>query len=118
MGEKQDYIASLQSAILRLEACGSIHRATVPVHEQWKGITVWKGDVEVFDLMQHPKAKRAYAWADWADLSRPKDQENRFVVVLDLCALRVKDAKTAVRASIFPALSFQVRTLPAKQRRR
>jgi hypothetical protein len=67
----------------------------VPVHEQFQGKTVWKGDVEVFDLLEHPKAKRAYAWAH---LDGPKDEETRFVAVLELPP--VKDAKTAVQASI------------------
>ena len=31
--------------------------------ETFQGKTVWEGDVEVFDLIGHPKAKRCYAWA-------------------------------------------------------
>jgi hypothetical protein len=38
-----------------------MHRATVPVHEVFRGKTVWQGDVEVFDINGHPKAKRCYA---------------------------------------------------------
>jgi hypothetical protein len=34
-----------------------------PVHETFQGQTVWAGEVEVFDLVGHPKAKRCYAWA-------------------------------------------------------
>jgi hypothetical protein len=30
--------------------------------EQFEGQTAWQGTVEVFDLIGHPKAKRAYAW--------------------------------------------------------
>jgi hypothetical protein len=58
---------------------------------------MWQGDVEVFDLMQHPKARRAYAWAR---LHGEKDNESRFFVVLELPP--VKDAQTAVQASIKP----------------
>ena len=43
----------------------------VPVHEVFNGQTVWHGDVEVFDLTGHPKAKRAYAWSH---LDGPKDE--------------------------------------------
>jgi len=35
----------------------------VPVHEVFQGKTLWQGDVEVFDLAGHPKAKRAYGWS-------------------------------------------------------
>jgi hypothetical protein len=30
--------------------------------KQFEGKTAWQGTVEVFDLIGHPKAKRAYAW--------------------------------------------------------
>jgi len=50
-------------AVSQLHNCGAVWRATVPVHEVFRGETVWQGDVEVFDLSNHPKAKRAYAWS-------------------------------------------------------
>jgi hypothetical protein len=95
VANKQDYIAALRAAIWRMHACGAVHRETVPVHEQFQGKTVWKGDVEVFDLMQHPKAKRAYAWAH---IDGPNDEQTRYVAVLEIPP--VKDALTAVQASI------------------
>lgn len=57
-----DYIAALRAAIMQLHGCDAVHRRTVLVHEVVQGKTVWKGDVELFELMQHPKARRAYAW--------------------------------------------------------
>jgi len=30
--------------------------------EQFEGKIAWQGMVEVFDLIGHPQAKRAYAW--------------------------------------------------------
>lgn len=78
-----------------LHGCGSTHVTTVPVHEIFRGQTVWKGEVEVFDLKDHPKAKRCYAWSH---LDKPDDSEERFVAVLDIPP--VKDPITAVRASI------------------
>ena len=36
---------------------------TVPVIERFQGKTVWEGEVEVFDLVGHPKATRGYGWA-------------------------------------------------------
>jgi hypothetical protein len=92
---KQDYIARLQVAISQLHNCGAVFRETVPVHEIFQGQTVWQGEVEVFDLNGHPKAKRAYAWSH---LDGSKDERERFVAVLEIPP--VQSAVTAVRASI------------------
>jgi len=43
--------------------CSATWRETVPVHEVFRGQTVWQREVEVFDLQDYPKAKRAYAWS-------------------------------------------------------
>jgi hypothetical protein len=48
--------------ISQLHNCGATYVKTVSVHEVLRGETVWQGDVEMFDLTGHPKAKRAYAW--------------------------------------------------------
>jgi hypothetical protein len=80
---------------MELHKCGAVHRASVPVHEVFRGKTAWRGRVEVFDLNGHPKAKRAYAWSH---LDGPNDEETRFVAVLEIPP--VVDAKTAVQASI------------------
>lgn len=29
---------------------------------QFEGATAWDGDVETFDLVEHPKAMRCHAW--------------------------------------------------------
>lgn len=78
-----------------LHKCSARHCATVPVHEVFKGQTVWQGEVEVFDLTGHPKAKRAYGWSH---LDGPNDQGERFVTVLEIPP--VESPETAVRASI------------------
>lgn len=57
------YIAWLQAAFKKLHGCEARHVETVPVIERWKGKTVWEGEVEVFDLIGHPTAKRGFAWA-------------------------------------------------------
>jgi hypothetical protein len=80
---------------MQLHNCGATWRETVPVHEIFRGETVWRGDVEVFDLNGHPRAKRAYAW------SHPEgggDKGERFVAVLEVPP--VNSAITAVWASI------------------
>ena len=66
-----------------------------PIHEVFRGQTVWQGKVEVFDLTGHPKAKRAYGWSH---LDGKNDEEERFVTVLEIPP--VESALTAVRVSI------------------
>jgi hypothetical protein len=70
-------IPALQDAIRHLEGVQSRHVETVPVREKHKGQTVWQGEVEVFELVGHPKAKRAYAWSHATEGTR-----RRFHVVL------------------------------------
>ena len=95
MENKQDYLARLQTAVQHLHSCAAIWRETVPVHEVFRGQTVWQGEVEVFDLAGHPKAKRAYGWSH---REGKDDQGERFVAVLEIPP--VVSPITAVRASI------------------
>ena len=92
---KQDYIARLQVAVSQLHNCGAVWRASVPVHEVFRGKTVWQGQVEVFDLNGHPKAKRAYAWAH---LDGPHDERTKYVAVLEIPP--VDSAQRAVQVHI------------------
>ena len=55
-------IPLLQKAIKETYGCESKYVESVPILEHFKAKTVWQGTVEVFDLIGHPKAKRAYAW--------------------------------------------------------
>jgi hypothetical protein len=89
------YLERLQLAVEHLHKCKAIHSATVPVHEVFRGETVLQGDVEVFDLTGHSKAKRCYARCH---LDGPKDERTRFVAVLEIPP--VKSAETAVRVQI------------------
>jgi hypothetical protein len=57
------YIARLQKAIRATHGCGSRHFTTVPVTEKFRGQIAWQGDVEVFDLINHPTAGTCYAWS-------------------------------------------------------
>ncbi len=95
MANKQDYLAQVQVAVEHLHRCGAVHIETVPVHELFRGKTVWRGDVEVFALIGHPKAKRAYAWSH---LDGPKDERTRFVAVLEIPP--VDSAQKAVQVQI------------------
>jgi hypothetical protein len=74
-------IEELQTVIRKLHGTFATHVETVPVKETFKGETVWEGTVEVFDLHDHPKASRIYAWShDTDDPSNPR----RHVTVLHL----------------------------------
>jgi hypothetical protein len=56
-------VPELQNAIRKMHGCDSKFVETVPVRETFQGKTVWEGDVQVFELIGHPKAKRVYAWS-------------------------------------------------------
>jgi hypothetical protein len=60
---RQTDVERLQKAIKETRRCDSKHVESVPVGEQFEGQTAWKGTVEVFDLIGHPQATRAYAWS-------------------------------------------------------
>ena len=98
MESKQDYLDKLARAISQLHNCGAIHRETVAVNEIFEGQTVWKGEVEVFDLTDHPKTNRAYAWSRRDNVN---DETERYVTVLELPP--VISPVAAVRASIMAA---------------
>lgn len=88
------YIEELRDVIRRLHGVESSHVESVPVKETFQGKTVWEGVVEVFDLRDHPKAPKIYAWAYQTD--NPK--KPRHVTVLHLGP--VTSPLLAVRAAI------------------
>lgn len=94
MLDKWEYIARLEAAIMQSHGCGAIWHKTVPVHEVLCDRTVWKGDVEVFNLKGHPRAKRCYGWLH---CNGKNDEAERFVIVLEI--LPVESASTAVWVS-------------------
>lgn len=96
MANKSDYISRVQVAIMQLHNCSATWRESVPIREVFQGKTIWQGNVEVFDLTGHPKAKRAYGW------SHPEGDDNkgeRFVAVLEIPP--VVSPETAVKMSIY-----------------
>lgn len=62
----------------------------MPVHERFRGQTVWQGVVEVFDLADHPKAKRCYGWS--------YDEPEQFITILELPP--VDSAQSAVKVGV------------------
>src|SRR5688572_2104093 len=57
------YLKKLKDAIQATHGCASRHFTTIPVTEMFRGKIAWQGDVEVFDLIKHPKAQHCYAWS-------------------------------------------------------
>jgi hypothetical protein len=99
VANKQHYLDALQRVIEHLHKCAAYWIRSEHVHETFQGKTVWDGDVEVYGLAGHQKATRAYGWAH---LDGDKDQETRYVAVIEVPP--VQDAKTAVQASIMADL--------------
>ena len=86
------YLEGLRDAIKRLHGCESQHLTTAFVAETSQDGTVWKGAVEVFALINHPTAKRCFAWA------RDTDDGKRYFALLELPP--VDSAQEAVRAAM------------------
>ena len=85
-----NYIEELQDVIRKLHGAESTHVETVPVVETFDGQTIWEGEVEVFDLHDHPKTDRVYAWSHDTD---DADNPRRHVTVL-----HIPPATTPLRA--------------------
>ena len=66
---------------------------SAPVKEVFGGETIWEGTVHIFNLADHPKANRAYAWSYEMD-----DGKRRFFAVLH--APPINGPRDAVRAAI------------------
>ena len=85
-------IIELQDAIRATHGCESRWEGSVKVEEKFERKTAWIGIVEVFALVDHPKAKYAYAWT-YRD-----GNQNRTTVVLKIPP--VDSPQTAVKIAI------------------
>src|SRR5437870_6988504 len=86
-------LPALEEAIRHLHGCEPTWVESVPVRETFNGRTVWEGEVQVFDVKGHPKARRCYAWSRAAE-----GEKRRFVAVLH--DWPIDSPVKAVRASI------------------
>ena len=93
MHYKSGLIPLLQEAIHRLHKCEAIHRESVFVDEKFQGKSIWSGEVEVFDIRGHPKAKCCFAW-----LHREAGKSPRQIALLGIWP--VTSPETAVKAAI------------------
>ena len=71
-------VEALEDAIRNLHGCESRYVESVPVTETFDGKVVWTGEVQVFDLIDHPAAERCYAWSH----AMGDSERRRFVAVL------------------------------------
>ncbi len=81
-------LANIKKAVERAAECPAKHIESAEVIEGFRHQIVWTGTVEIFDLIGHPNANRAYGW----------QEGERFVAVLEIPP--VDSASTAVRAAI------------------
>ena len=88
-------IEELQEVIQKLHGTRSTHVETVPIKEVFNGHTVWEGEVELFDLHDHPETHRAYAWSHETEGA---DHPQRHVTVLHIPP--ATSPRKAVQASI------------------
>jgi hypothetical protein len=82
----------LREAIRAMHGCRSRYVKSIPIREVFNGLVAWDGVVEVFDLIDHPKAKRCYAW------SFDDGKQTRSITVLELPP--VDSPETAVKVAI------------------
>ena len=87
-------VKALKKAILDLHGCKSTWVKSVPIKEVFEGETVWEGIVQVFDLINYPKATRCYAWSYRLNNSKKR----RFFAVLHQGA--IDSPEKAVRVAI------------------
>ena len=88
-----EYIKNLMKAITAMHECRCNHFGTEHVVEVYGAEELWKGDVEIFQLEDHPVAKIAYGWG-WQD----GDNEIQYIGVLQKPP--VESATGAVKAAI------------------
>lgn len=53
---------TIEERIKKEYGCDSRHVRSQRVYDDFEGRIAWQGTVEVFDLIDHPEAKQAYAW--------------------------------------------------------
>jgi hypothetical protein len=85
-----NYINELIDAIRELHGVEATHVETVPVVETFQGQTLWEGNVEVFDLAEHPEASRVYAWSH--ETNDPENPRQHITV------LQIPPATTPLKA--------------------
>lgn len=103
-GGVSERIEKLKKAVELTEHCRAEHVESRVVREGFVEVPIWEGVVETFQLHDHPKAHRAYAWLRGEAHSPLEKPEDEYTIVLGIPP--VISPETAVRAAIMA----QVRT--------
>lgn len=88
-------IENIAKAVEKSAECPATHLESVVVVEAFRGQTIWEGMVEVFSLLGHAEAKRAYGW------QTGKGESARYTAVLEIPP--VTSPNTAVRVAMCAA---------------
>jgi hypothetical protein len=83
-------VEALKKAIRQMHGCDATWVKSIPVRDERKGRVVWDGEVQLFALWGHSRARECFAWSRAAEGTR-----KRLHAVLRLPP--VDDAATAVR---------------------
>jgi hypothetical protein len=82
-------IEALKQSIAENHACTAVYIQSVMVEEAHQGEILWTGQIEIFEIQGHAKAKVAYGW--WQE-----NTEEGLVTILALTP--TMDARKAVQA--------------------
>jgi hypothetical protein len=94
-----DYLEEARVAVETSHKCEAIYLRTAPVRETLRDKSTWEGNVEVFLIIGHPKAKRCFVWG------YPNEERGgKFDFVTMLGLLTVTSPETAVRAAMAAAI--------------
>ena len=85
-------IGRLKQAVEKAYECKARHVVSEEVTDLFQGEVAWDAVVATFELEEHPKAKRCYAWA------HIEDGEPQYTTVLEIPP--VNSAESALEASI------------------
>ena len=91
----RERIEQIRVAVEKGESCRATHIQSFLVKERLNEDTPVEIMVETFELHNHPKAKRVYAWQRWQD---GKKTDPKFTIVLGVSP--VNSANDAVKAMI------------------
>ena len=88
-----------------MHGCESLHVESVAVKEVFEGQTIRESKVEVFDLVGHRQAKRAYAW------SYRDGNQNKTFAVLEISsqhnlAVIARAENTHIQSFEYPIMSM------------
>jgi len=89
----QEKTKKMREIINNLYGSESEYVDSVLVRDVFNGETVWEGVVEVFDLVDHPKASKCYVWA-YPD----NNKDTKYIAVINVPP--INKPLDAIRAAI------------------